>query len=100
MKNSNRKYIKKQKEKDQNLVALDRTPHQVLAKLSSFGFVFAEKESIIITPIIRLLLRKKRTSMLEFRSTNVHQSATLNIYKIIQTNVTLLFYVNIIYILY
>lgn len=49
MKYSNRKYIKKQKEKDQNLVALDRTPHQVLAKLSSFGFVLAEKELIIIT---------------------------------------------------
>lgn len=49
MKYSNGKYIKKRKEKDQNLVALDRTPHQVLAKLSSFGFVLAEKEPIIIT---------------------------------------------------
>lgn len=65
MKHSNRKYIKKQKEKDQNLVALDRTPHQVLAKLSSFGFVFAEKEPIIITPIIRLLLRKKKNINVE-----------------------------------
>lgn len=36
------------KKRDQNLVALDRIPHQVLAKLSSFGFVLAEKELIII----------------------------------------------------
>lgn len=63
------KYIKKQKEKDQNLVALDRTLHQVLAKLSSFGFVLAEKESFIITSP---RLKKKRTSM-ELRSTKVHQ---------------------------
>lgn len=53
MKYNSGKYIKKQKEKDQNLVALDRTPHQVLAKLSSFGFVLAEKESLIITRPLR-----------------------------------------------
>lgn len=48
MKRYNRKYIKnRRKKKDQNLV-LDRIPHQVLAKLSSFGFVLAEKEPIII----------------------------------------------------
>jgi len=57
MKCSNRKYIKKRKEKDQNLVALDRTPHQVLAKLSTFGFVLAEKELIIIT---RSLFEEKK----------------------------------------
>jgi len=49
MKYNNRKYIKNtRKKRDQNLVALDRILHQVLAKLSSFGFLLAEKEPIII----------------------------------------------------
>lgn len=76
MKYNNKKYIKKQKEKDQNLVALDRILHQVLAKLSSFGFVLAEKESLIIT---RPRLEKERTSM-ELRIINA--SATLKMYNI------------------
>jgi len=59
--------LEKQKEKDQNLVALHRIPHQVFAKSSSFGFVLAEKEPVIIT---RPSLRKKTISELR---TNVYR---------------------------